>query len=1118
MKKNLLYLLLLAFLISSCSKEKPRVLVFSKTKGYRHESIKSGKLALQKLGVEKGFDVDTTESSEMFVEDSLKKYKTVVFLNTTGDVLNPAQQNEFMRFIQSGGGYVGIHAAADTEYDWLWYGKLAGAYFKSHPEIQEAKFKKATTDDLSKDLPEDWLRTDELYNYKKISEDIKVLYTLDETTYKGGENGDYHPIAWYHDFDGGRSFYTGMGHTNESYADPIFLNHLWMGINYAIGKSRLDFKEAKAKHTPEENRFTKVVLGYNFDEPTEMDILPDGRIIFLERKGAVKLYDRKNDSIEVINNFNVWTKFEDGMLGLAHDPDFEKNHYLYIYYSHPEKSANVLSRFIFDGVKIDQSSEKQMLEVATQRDKCCHTGGSLTFGPGKNLYVSSGDNTSPFESDGFSPSDEMEGRSPFDAQKSSANTNDLRGKIMRIHPEADGTYTIPEGNLFPKGEPKTRPEIYVMGNRNPYRISVDQKTGFLYWGEVGPDAGKDGPERGPRGYDEINQARKAGFFGWPYFVGGNYTYAEYDFEKKTVGAKHDPAKPINNSPNNTGKTELPPVSPPFIWYPYDVSPDFPLMKTGGRNAMAGPVYYSENYKDKEGAFPDYFDGKLIGYDWMRNWMRLITMNESGDIMDIEPFMDATQFNNISDMAFGPDGKLYTLEYGTQWFKQNMDARLSRIDFNKDNRLPVAKLTTDKLSGAVPLALKLSAKETVDPDGDKITYELAYSDQVLKSDDGEFSVTLDKPGIYRPKLTVTDAKGSKSSSEITIVAGNEPAAVDIELVGNTTYYLSGGSVNYKVKVVDKEDGGTADGKIKSDRVNVTVDFHPQGYDMTKIAQGHQRAELPGKLLIAESDCKSCHLIDKKSAGPAYFDVAKKYKTDTRAIEVLSDKILKGGSGVWGEVAMAAHPQLTKEQAVQMVEYILTLANEKKVATLPLNGVAKFAAAPEKGVLPQSAYVITATYEDNGVGSIPSLGSTKSIVLKAPILTGAEITDLQGGLRKLNAPDGSQALENVKPNSSGVYKEIDLTSVRKLQFVIAEVAVVSEGGEIEVYLDSPTGKKLGTVNFEKAPKINVMAGINARPAGITIEPVSGKHDVVLVFVNKKADADDNLFYYSRMTLER
>ena len=124
---------------------------------------------------------------------------------------------------------------------------------------------------------------------------------------------------------------------------------------------------------PEANRFTKVVLGSFFDEPTEMDILPDGRIIFLERKGNIKMYNPKTDSITVINTFNVNTKFEDGMLGLAHDPDFETNNWFYIYYSHPQKSANVLSRFVFDGKKIDQSSEKQMLEVATQREKCCHT-------------------------------------------------------------------------------------------------------------------------------------------------------------------------------------------------------------------------------------------------------------------------------------------------------------------------------------------------------------------------------------------------------------------------------------------------------------------------------------------------------------------------------------------------------------------------------------------------------------------------------------------------------------------------------------------------------------------------------------------------------------------------
>ena len=1114
MKKLFPAIALLLFLFS-CAEDKPKVLVFSKTKGYRHASIKAGKAALLKMGAEKGFAVDTTESADAFTQENLKKYNAVVFLSTTGDVLNPAQQNEFMRFIQAGGGYLGIHASADTEYDWWWYGKLVGAYFLSHPEQQEAKFVKVAPFGNGLNLPDEWMRKDELYNYKKINPEINVLYKLDETSYKGGENGDNHPIAWYHDFDGGRSFYTGMGHTDESYLDPQYLDHVYQGLVYAMGKSKPDFRNAQAKKVPEDNRFTKVVLGYNLDEPTEMAILPDSRIIFIERKGAVKLYDPKSDTITVINTFNVGTKFEDGMMGITTDPDFEKNNWLYIYYAHPERSANVLSRFVFDGAKIDQASEKEMLEVVTQREKCCHTGGSLTFGPGKNLFLSTGDNTSPFESDGYSPADETAGRSPFDAMKSSSNTNDLRGKILRIHPEPDGTYTIPEGNLFPKGEDKTRPEIYVMGNRNPYRISVDQQTGFLYWGEVGPDAGNDSPERGPRGYDEVNQAQKSGYFGWPLFVGGNYAYAKYDFETKTVGAKPDVNKPMNTSPNNTGKTELPPVSAPFIWYPYAESPDFPLVKTGGRNAMAGPIYYSDNYKGKTEAFPDYFDGKLLMYDWMRNWMRLVTMNEKGAIMDIEPFMDNIQFNNTIDMAYGPDGKLYTLEYGTKWFTQNMDARLSRIDYNGGNRPPLAKLKADKVSGATPLAINFSAGESSDPDGDAVTYELEIKGEVLKSGVTDFNYTFDKPGIYHPKLIVTDAKGSKSTTELTIIAGNEPPVIDVTVSGNPDYFIPGGFVDYKVSVTDKEDGSTADGKIATNRVLTTLDFHPQGYDMTKIAQGHQRSELPGKLLIAESDCKSCHLTDQKSAGPSYRDIAKRYAKDVKATDVLSNKIMNGGSGVWGEVAMAAHPQLSKAQTTRMVEYILSLANEEKIKSLPLTGKANFSVVPPPGPTATSAYVLTVTYEDNGANGMPSLSTTKQVFFKAPILSTTDATDLTGGLRKSSAA-GFSFLDNVKNNSSATFKNVDLSGVGKLNLMVVEQGG-SKSGDVEVWLDSKTGTKLGSVSFSNAPKMEVQSGIFMRPGGISIKAISGKHDLVLVFKNDKA-GDSDLFIFNQVSLAK
>ena len=187
----------------------------------------------------------------------------------------------------------------------------------------------------------------------------------------------------------------------------------------------------------------------------------------------------------------------------------------------------------------------------------------------------------------------------------------LRGKILRIRVNEDGTYTIPDGNLFPKGMAKTRPEIYVMGDRNPYRISVDQKTGFLYWGEVGPDANNDSMEtRGPRGYDEFNQARQAGFFGWPFFIANNLPYREYDYATGKSGAAFDPAKPMNNSRNNTGLQQLPPAQPAFIWYPYAASKDFPQLGSGGRCAMAGPVYYPDMYP-KETRYPGLLQRQTI---------------------------------------------------------------------------------------------------------------------------------------------------------------------------------------------------------------------------------------------------------------------------------------------------------------------------------------------------------------------------------------------------------------------------------------------------------------------------------------------------------------------------
>lgn len=1093
-------IVLLFCLFLSCTREKKKILVFSKTKGYRHESIDTGKLALIELGKRNDIEVDTTEDAALFNEENLKKYRAVVFLSTTMDVLDPVQQADFKRFIEAGGGFVGIHAAADTEYEWHWYGKLLGAYFKSHPKQQQATLKKVKPFGPNT-LPETWSRWDEWYNYKKISPDINVIYNLDETSYQGGENGENHPIAWYHDFEGGRSFYTGLGHTKESYADSLFMDHVLQGIHYAIGESKLDYGKATTKRVPEENRFTKTVLDFNLDEPTEMTVLPDGKIVFLERKGTIKLYTPSDGKVNVINTFTPGKKFEDGMIGIAADPDFKTNNFLYIFYSHPVRSANVLSRFLFKDNKVDTTSEKELLEVVTQRETCCHTGGSLVFGPDKNLYISTGDNTSPFESDGYSPSDETPGRFPFDAQKSSANTNDLRGKILRIHPEPDGTYTIPEGNLFPKGEPKTRPEIYVMGTRNPYRISIDEKTGYLYWGEVGPDAGNNDSLRGPRGYDEVNQAKKAGFFGWPYFVGQNYAYAKYDFAGKKVTAKWNPEKPLNESPNNTGKTELPPVSPPFIWYPYAKNDDFPMAREGGRNAMAGPVYYSENFKGVETAFPDYFDGKLLIYDWMRNWMFLVTMDKDGAIKDLEPFMQNTKFNNIMDLSYGPDGKLYMLEYGTKWFSRNLDARLVRIDYNSGNRPPVASLSADKFNGSVPLTVNFKADGSADPDGDELKYELIVNGKTENSANGNFVITFDKPGVYNPELKITDKQGMSGSAKLQIIAGNSQPEVKAQITGgNKTFFFPGAPVKYAVEVTDKEDGSTADKKIPGEAVKVTFDYL-KGFDMTSIAQGHQKSviELPGKALIDGSDCKSCHLIDQRSAGPAYKDVAKKYEKQEGAADQLAAKIIKGGAGVWGTTEMAAHPQITVDDARKMVDYIMSLGKEKSAKSLPVAGTVT------PGKENEGVYLLTATYYDKGGENLPSLPASATVVLRSPMLGPDQASELNT-VRVVRA-DGRVGLENVKNNSWAAYKNLDLTGIRKATVVGFIIPDQTVGGEVEIHLDKPDGKLLGKAKISAA-------GISRVPA--KVEATEGVHDLYFVFKNAQA-GDKNLFYFGGAQVE-
>jgi cytochrome c len=356
------------------------------------------------------------------------------------------------------------------------------------------------------------------------------------------------------------------------------------------------------------------------------------------------------------------------------------------------------------------------------------------------------------------------------------------------------------------------------------------------------------------------------------------------------------------------------------------------------------------------------------------------MDKDGAIKDLEPFMQNTKFNNIMDLSYGPDGKLYMLEYGTKWFSRNLDARLVRIDYNSGNRPPVASLSADKFNGSVPLTVNFKADGSADPDGDELKYELIVNGKTESSANGNFAITFDKPGVYNPELKITDKQGKSGSAKLQIIAGNSQPEVKAQITGgNKTFFFPGAPVKYTVEVTDKEDGSTTDSKIPGEAVKVTFDYL-KGFDMTAIAQGHQKSiiELPGKALIDASDCKSCHLIDQRSAGPAYKDIAKKYEKQEGAADQLAAKIIKGGAGVWGTTEMAAHPQITVDDARKMVDYIMSLGKDKSAKSLPVAG------SVTPGKENEGAYLLTATYYDKGGENLPSLPASATVVLRSPML--------------------------------------------------------------------------------------------------------------------------------------
>ncbi len=1095
-----LFLIFIAIMMfASCSTNEKRILVFSKTKEMRHGSIAAGLIALKKIGKENSFKIVATEDSSYFLEDSLKQFSAVVFLNTTGNILDEVQQADFERYIQAGGGYVGIHAATDTEYDWPWYNKLVGAYFEGHPRIQEANLTITDKNHQSTtNLEDTWVKEDEWYNFKKINPNIKALITIDETSYEGGTHGENHPISWYHDYDGGRAFYTAMGHTNDTYTDPIFLTHLLGGINYAIGKNTLDYTKTTSDRVPPENRFVKQVLDFNLNEPMELDELPEEGILFIERRGALKLFDFKTEQTETIAQIDLFYGNEDGLLGLAVDPNYKTNHWIYLFYSSPgDEPIQHISRFDLKDKTLDINSEKILLKIPTIRE-CCHSGGALEFGPDGNLFITVGDNTNPFESSGYAPIDERADRALWDAQKSAANTNDFRGKILRITPEDDGTYSIPDGNLFPKGTPNTKPEIYIMGCRNPFRPSIDSETGYLYWGDVGPDAGVGDSLRGPKGMGEFDQARKAGFWGWPYTRGNNQLYNDYNFATRESGAKFDPNHLINDSPNNTGLKELPAAQESLIWYSYDRSEEFSWLGVGGVNPMAGPIFRASDHPNaNDKAFPKYFEGKLIVYEWMRDWVYVVTLDENHNYKKAAPFMPSTEFSHPMDMIFGSDGNLYVLEYGQKWNSRNLDARLNRISYIKGNRKPIAKITNDKEVGATPLVVNFSGKESIDYDNDKLTYEWSFTNDDVQSTEVNPSFTFNQSGTYTVRLKVTDKNGGTDTAETKLLVGNDPPELTIHIDPENTSFWDYKEVKYRVTVKDKQDGSTLDSSIDANKVKVTLDYIPEGNDIIKATLGHQQNTIPiGKKFINGSDCKACHAVKEKVNGPSYMEIAEKYTSDD--VGYLISKVIKGGSGVWGETMMSAHPQLNQDEVDKMIKYILSLKSDnapvKKL--LPIKGTIKF----DKHINSdkEGMYVLMASYLDNGNETLSEsrLSAREQIIFKAPKIEAEDAIEKSNGLGNWSAEE-QNLVGSIVHDSYLKFDILPLKGLESIKFAVFFAGNYAYEGDVEIREGSPNGNLIGKTHLKYFDKNKGLM----KYYKIAVTPTTDKASLFLVFKNEK-----------------
>ncbi|GAB2486741.1 lectin [Promicromonospora xylanilytica] len=643
-----------------------------------------------------------------------------------------------------------------------------------------------------------------------------------------------------------------------------------------VGTALLATPSASAHETPDAEaaaaadtdwgNYEKILLTKDVGEPIDMAVLPDKRVLHTARNGDVRVTDPATGVTEVVNTIDVYANSEDGLQGIALAPDFATSKQVYLVYSPrdadgdgvadtPSGNApnslpagedesywdqwvgvNRLSKFTWTGDGLDIASEQPVLDIEVQRGQCCHVGADIDFDAEGNLYLSTGDNTPAGTpgANGYAPNNDAPGMNPgFDARRGAGNTNDLRGKILRIDVKDDipagtapgegSTYDIPAGNLFAPGTEGTRPEIFVMGVRNPFRIEVDPGTNSLTWGDYGPDAGAANPDRGPMGYVEWNAVGldDPHNSGWPYCHGPNAAYNEWDFGTATPGEFFDCAAPQNNSRWNTGLTDLPASRAATLYYgdrPGD-QPRDELVNFGtgnGQGPMGGPVYHYDADNTAPGKFPEYWDKKAFFGEFSQDYYAAFSVDwstfEVGTIEDFFPnsAVEAAGMkthDNPIDLEFGPDGSLYVLEYGDGFFRQNPDSGLYRIDYAEGNKAPQARFTaTPGSSSQAPLEVAFDATGSTDPDGDTLTYEWDLDgDGTFDATGAETTHTYTELDVYTARLRVTDQSGKFTLTSREISVGNQAPEVTVEFPADGGFFDWGNDVPFEVTTQDAEDG-------------------------------------------------------------------------------------------------------------------------------------------------------------------------------------------------------------------------------------------------------------------------------------------------------------------------